>query len=80
MEVITHWQCECECTTHGLYTWLRIGGGQKEDSYGGFKEHSLASSVYGVASIRIILGELELQSIEYHGGGTWHKMITEERC
>ena len=39
----------------------------------------LASSVYGVAGIQIILGGRELQSIEYHGGGTWHKMITEER-
>ena len=83
MEVITHWQCECKCITHGLYTWLRIGGGQSEDSHGGFKEHTwlrisgqgedshggfkgaqLTSSVYEVASIRIILGERALQSVE----------------
>ena len=31
---------------HMDYTWHQIGGGQREDSHGGFKEHSwLAASM-----------------------------------
>ena len=63
---------------HMDYTWLKIGGGQREDSLGGFKEYSWLAASMELLAFKLSWVDVHCNQLNKIGGGTWHNMNTED--